>query len=308
MNAIANVMPDRTAFIGGSDTAAILGISKWKSAFQLYQEKIGAFVDVSNPLRDKVLNRGKRWEPVVVEMLVDELESRGHEVKIIGRNARYQDPQYPFLAAEIDLELLIDGEEVNGEIKTVHPFAAKDWGEEGTDEIPVYYTAQVMHGLMIKPRRRAIVAALIGADDLRLHEVVRDDDLIAGIRAKEIEFWQRVQDRNAPDPTEAADVKWLYGKDMGTVIEAGDSLALACQALKDKKTVFKILEKEIEDLSTSIKIRIGDAATVLYRNKPLATWKTQSSARVDVTALETVHPEIASAFRKTTEFRVLRLK
>ncbi|SOD42421.1 YqaJ viral recombinase family nuclease [Nitrosovibrio sp. Nv4] len=309
MNASIQILtPDRQTFIGGSDVAAILGISKWKSPFQLYHEKIGAYVEESNPLRDKVLNRGKRWEPVVVEMLIDELESQGREVKIIGRNARYQDPQHPFLAAEIDLELLIDGEEVNGEIKTVHPFAAKDWGEEGTDEIPVYYTAQVMHGLMIKPRRRAIVAALIGADDLRLHEVVRDDDLITGIRAKEIEFWQRVQDRVAPEPTEAADVKWLYGKDLGTVAEADDGLALLCQALKDKKTSFKTLEEEIEELSTSIKIRIGNAATLLYRDRPIATWKTQQTNRLDTKALETAHPEIAVAFRKTTESRVLRLK
>ena len=308
MNAVTNLVPDRTTFIGGSDVAAILGISRWKSAFQLYQEKIGAFVEESNPMRDKVLNRGKRWEPVVVEMLIDELESRGHEVKIIGRNGRYKDSQNPFLEAEIDLELLIDGEEVNGEIKTVHPFAAKDWGEEGTDEIPVYYTAQVMHGLMIKPRRRALVAALIGADDLRLHEVVRDDDLIAGIRARVIEFWQRVQDRNAPEPTEAADVKWLYGKDIGTVAEADDGLALLCQELKCKKIMLNMLEKEMESIATNIKIRIGDAATLLYRDHPIATWKTQSSKRIDIKALETVHPEIASAFRKTTESRVLRLK
>lgn len=309
MNAPANpITPDRQTFIGGSDVAAILGISRWKSPFQLYQEKIGAFVEVSNPARDKVLGRGKRWEPVVIEMLIDELQSRGHEVEIIARNARYQDPEHPFLAAEIDLELLLDGVEVNGEIKTVHPFAAKDWGEEGTDEIPVYYTAQVMHGLMIKPRPKAIVAALIGADDLRVHQVARDGDLILSIRAKCIEFWQRVQDRNPPDPTEPEDVKWLYAKDHGTVAEADDSLVLLCQSLKDKKVIAKRLEEEIEMLSTSIKVGIGDAATLLYRNKPIATWKSQASNRLDTKALEEVHPEIASAFRKTIESRVLRLK
>src|SRR5687768_6275354 len=119
MNAPEIVMPDRTTFIGGSDIAAIHGLSKWKTAFQLYQEKIGEYVEESNPERDKRLNRGKRWEPIVVEMLLDELIARGHEVEVIGRNCRYTDPEYPFLQAEIDLELLIDGEEVNGEMKTV---------------------------------------------------------------------------------------------------------------------------------------------------------------------------------------------
>lgn len=308
MNAPIQLHPDRTQFIGGSDAAAILGVSRWKSAFQLYQEKIGAFVEVSNPERDKRLNRGKRWEPIVIEMLVDELENRGHEVEVIARNRRYKDPEFSFLEAEIDLELRIDGEEVNGEMKTVHPFSAKDWGEEGTDEIPIYYVAQGMHGLMIKPRRRMIVAALIGADDLRIHEMARDDELIAVIREKEIAFWNRVQNRIPPDPTEPEDVKWLYAKDAGTVAEADDELALMCQELKDKKALSKNLESMIESLETRLKARMGDAATLLYRDRPIATWKTQTASRIDIKGIETVHPEIATAFRKTNEFRVLRLK
>lgn len=274
MNAPApGFMPDRTKFIGGSDAAAILGVSKWKTPFQLYQEKIGAFVEESSPMRDRVLSRGKRWEPVVIEMLVDELQSRGHDVEIVARNERYQDHEFPFLACELDLELRIDGEEVNGEMKTVHPFAAKDWGEPETDEIPIYYAAQVMHGLMIKPRRRAIVAALIGADDLRIHFLDRDDETIAGIRAREIEFWQRIQSGNAPDPTEPVDVKWLYQRDGGTAIEADDELALLCQQLKDMKADAKTLDGRIELLATQIKARMGTAATLIYRGKPLATWK-----------------------------------
>jgi putative phage-type endonuclease len=274
MNApIPGFVPDRTKFIGGSDAAAILGVSKWKTPFQLYQEKIGALFEESNPMRDRVLNRGKRWEPVVVEMLIDELQDRGHDVEIIARNERYQDPEFPFLACELDLELRIDGEEVNGEMKTVHPFAAKDWGEPETDEIPIYYAAQVMHGLMIKPRRRAIIAALIGADDLRIHFLDRDEETIAGMRPREIEFWERIQNRVPPDPTDPVDVKWLYQRDGGTAIEADDDLVLICQRLKDMKSDAKNLDAQIELIAAQIKARMGAAATLLYRGKPLATWK-----------------------------------
>jgi putative phage-type endonuclease len=308
VNAPIEVMPDRTTFIGGSDVGAIAGVSRWKSAFQLYQEKIGELVEQPDPEQEKRFKRGKRWEPIVVEMLLDELQSRGHTVEIIGRNARYTDPEFPFLACELDLELLIDGEEVNGEMKTVHPFAAKDWGEEGTDDIPVYYTAQVMHGLMIKPRRRAIVAALIGADDLRIHEVVRDDEIITGIRKMELEFWERVQTKNPPEITDPKDVKWLYAKDAGTVAEADDAIALVFQELKDKKALAKKVELDIEALETAVKLRMGEAATLLYRDSPLATWKTQLTTRVDIKALEAVHPEIVAPFRKTNETRVFRFK
>ncbi len=299
---------DRSEFLGSSDVAAILGISPWKSSFRLYQEKIGAFVEEVTPAKRKLFSRGHRWEPVVVEMLIDELQDRGHDVQIIGRNARYQDPEFPFLACELDLELLIDGEETNAEMKTVHPFAAKYWGEEYTDEIPIYYAAQGMHGLMIKPRRRRCVfAALIGADDLRVHQIERDEETIAAIRAKEIEFWQRVQDRNPPDPETSDDVKWLYAKDAGTVAEADDEMFRLCSDLHYQKTCAKHCEAAIDTLETRIKAAMGHASTLIYQGQKICTWKTQSASRVDLGALRAAQPEVAKQFTKTTESRVFRL-
>lgn len=297
--------PDRATYLGGADVAAVLGVSPWISPFMLYQKKIGAFVEEITQAKQKIFDRGHRWEPIVVEMLVDELESRGHEVEIIARNQRYRDSEFPFLAAEIDLELRVDGEEVNGEAKTVNPFAAKLWGEEDSDEIPIYYAAQVMHGLMIKPRRRAVIAALTGFDDKpRVHWIERDEETIAGIRAQEIEFWQRVQDRNPPEPTEVEDVKWLYKRDGGVVIEADDDLVLLCQQLKDMKSDAKELDARIELLSARIKARMGDAAMMIYQGKPIATWKNnKDSVKTDWKAVaEALNApnEIIEKFTKIT--------
>ena len=269
---------DRTAFIGGSDVAAILGVSPWKSPFQLYQEKIGAFCEEITREKQRLFDRGHRWEPVVVEMLVDELLYRGHDVQIIDRNARYQDPEFPFLACELDLELLIDGEEHNAEIKTVSPFAAKAWGEQDTDEIPLYYAAQVMHGLMVKPRKRAIVAALIGVDDLRLHQIDRDEETIAAIRAKEVEFWRRVQERDAPEPTTADDVKWLYARDGGIVMEADEELVRLCEEIRQGKDIAKQCDARIEMLSTRLKCAMGHASTLVYQGQKLAPWKSNKDS------------------------------
>lgn len=275
MNAPETIFaPDRTTYLGGADVAAVLGLSPWMSPFMLYQKKIGAFVEEVTPAKQKIFDRGHRWEPIVVEMLVDELIGRGHSVEIVARGQRYQDPEYPFLAAEIDVELMVDGELVNGEAKTVNPFAAKQWGDEDSDEIPIYYAAQVMHGLMIRPRRRAVIAALTGFDEKpRVHWIDRDEETIAGIRAQEIAFWKRVQDRDAPDPADPVDVKWLYQRDGGTVYEADDHLVQLVQELKDEKAAAKNLEGRIEMLATRIKARMGSAATLIYRGAPIATWK-----------------------------------
>ena len=315
MNAPQTVFaPDRTTYIGGADVAAILGLSPWLSPFMLYQKKIGAYVEEVTPAKQKIFDRGHRWEPIVVEMLVDELRDRGHDVEVIARNRRYQDPEYPFLAAEIDLELRVDGEEVNGEAKTVNPFALKDWGDEDSDEIPVYYAAQVMHGLMIKPRRRTVIAALTGFDDKpRVHWIERDDETIAGIRARELEFWERVQTGNAPDPTVIDDVKWLYQRDGGLVLDADDETVLVVQQLKDLKATAKDLDAQIELLATRLKIRMGDAATLIYRGKPIATWKSnKDSVKTDwkaiAEALNAPSDLIAAHTKTTVGARPLLLK
>lgn len=270
---------DRTQFIGGSDAAAILGISPWKSALQLYLEKIGAAVDEVSPEKQRVFARGKRWEPVVVEMLVDELQDRGHDVQIIARNQRYQDREFPFLACELDLELLIDGKECNAEMKTVHPFAAKAWGEPGSDEIPIYYAAQAMHGMMVKPRQKCIVAALIGADDLRVHQIERDEETIYAMCVKEVEFWRRVQSRNPPDPQTADDVRWLYAKDAGEIVEADDELLRLVGELHFQKTTAKHADAAVDRISTQIKLAMGNAALLLYEGRPIATWKSNKPSR-----------------------------
>ena len=49
---------DRTTYIGSSDVAAILGVSPWKSAFLLYQEKIGAHVEEITPAKQKLFDAG----------------------------------------------------------------------------------------------------------------------------------------------------------------------------------------------------------------------------------------------------------
>ncbi len=283
MNAILkNITQDRANFIGGSDTAAILGVSPWKSAFQLYQEKTGEYQEEITPAKQKIFNRGKRWEPIVIEMLVDELEDRGHDVKIITKNQRYIDPDYGFLAAEIDLELMLDGQHVNGEMKTVHPFAAKDWGEQDTDEIPLYYTSQVLHGQMVTGRNKTIVAALIGADDLRVHVVDRDDEMIGIIRSKEIEFWERIQNREAPEPTTTEDINRLYRFDSGSAIEADSELLELIGEASNKKTELKAIETRLENLVTQIKSRMGEAALLLHNGQKLATWKTnKDSEKID---------------------------
>jgi len=265
---------DRSTYIGSSDAAAIIGVSPFKSAFAVYQEKIGEFEEEIKPEKQKRFNRGKKFEPLILEMLLEELDDRGHDVEVITRNERLRDPELPFLASESDMVLRIDGEIISAEAKSVNGFASKLWGEPETDDFPIYYQCQTMHDLMVKRRNKCVVAALIGTDDLRIHWIERNDEIIQAIRSKEIEFWERIQRREAPELTDPEDIKRLYQIDSGAVLEADEELLELIAQASSKKSELKAAETNYEVLSTMIKARMGNAAVLLHNGQKIATWKT----------------------------------
>jgi putative phage-type endonuclease len=218
MNAAVPVVADRTKFIGGSDVSAILGVSPWRNRVDLWADKIKPRVEDGQNAAAK--RRGSRLEPYILDMIREE-----HGLTIVRANERYVDKELPFLAAEIDAEYRDGDHEQNIEIKTVHPFKAKEWGDIGTDSLPLHYIAQVQHGLGVTGRDVCKVFALIG-DDLKPYTVERDDELIRAMRDQCAEFWNRyvVPQVQPPIDYEAKNVldtlKRLYPGTDGTVISA----------------------------------------------------------------------------------------
>jgi putative phage-type endonuclease len=284
-------MNDRANFIGGSDAGAVLGVSPWSTPYQTWLHKgPNAQQELIDPEREKLFRRGKRLEPVVLEMLLDEYPG----LALLKRNARYADQEHGFLAAEIDAEVSFEDEVTNIEIKTVSPFAASEWGMQGTDEIPLAYAAQVLHGLMVTRRKLCIVAALIGADDLRIHNVVFDAEFVATMREREVQFWRdNVLAGVAPDPITTRDLRLRYPRDSGAEIEATTEIVDIVTTLGSLKTEQGTLHKRIEAQENAVKSYMGDAATLRHNGATLGTWKLQQRKAYAVEA---------------GEFRVLRIK
>jgi len=304
MNAVLAMHPagvDRRKFLGGSDVAGILGISPWKTPLDVYLDKVEPRDEPSDPGRTRVLNRGKRMEPYIVDLLQEETG-----LQIIARGNRYIDPELSFVAAEIDAEAA-SGENV--EIKTVSPFKAREWGEQQTDEVPLHYTAQVMHGLMVTGRQVCVLGVLIGADDFRIYRVERDDDTIAAIREREIAFWRDyVEARVPPEASNVADLKTLYGRDAGTAIEASDDVLRQLNDLRNLNAQIKELGARADACKEAIQLYMADAATLTVGGKPAATWKSQSASKFDQSAFRESHPDLYEQFKATSESRVFRIR
>ena len=302
---------DRAKQLGGSDIAAVLGLSPWKTRLDLYNDK--RHPRLEGPPR-AVLKRGIRWEGAVAEMLVESLEAKGHKVEILGGNVRYRDSVYPFQASEIDFEIRIDQakEITNVELKTVHPFKMKEWGESGTDTLPIHYTAQVMQGLGITRRKHGMLAALFGADELRVYPVEADQDVIAAIRAQASDFWiDHVLAGIPPEPTTLEDLSKMFDKDNPDAkpLLADESLVEQVLRMRAINLEIKAREAEAEVLEFNIKRALADCTSlVLPTGKEALTWKERSGSYLDETALKEAHPKIHKEFVRKWNKRVFTLK
>lgn len=292
---------DRSTYLGGSDIAAILGISPWRTPLDVFLDKTEG-KQPDDPSKAQIFKRGQRLEPYILDMLSEE-----HGIEIVQRGQRYKDAEFGYMAAEIDAETS-DGRNV--EAKSVHLFGAKAWGAEHTDEIPVYYTAQVQHGLMVTERDECLVPALIGLDDFRVYRVQRDEEIITSIRQAEVDFWARIQRGDAPPATNLADVLRMFPSDDATALKIleGDPLIQHLEKLKFLKSKLKLMEAEHDELAEQIKMAFGASASLKIGAKVLATYKGQSAERFDSSAFRAKHPKIYSKFTKTSTSRVLRLK
>ena len=331
--------PDRRTFLGGSDAAAVMGLSPWKTPVELWRLKTGKVEpEGMDPARRKILERGHKLEPFIRDMAVDKLRDEyGLEVEVLAINERYNDPEHPFLACEIDFELrltgqvtigevvhVFDGEHVNADAKSVGSFfARKKWGETDSEDVPIEYAAQFMHGLMVTGRRYCLVAALRSFDDVELFWTVRDEETVAAMRPKLVEFWvDHVLADVPPDPIKFSDIKLLFPLDNGEATEATDEIVEKLSRLRQVKQEIKALTDEEDVLTFDIGDFISPNARLTYQGADLASWKAQVDTRVnndalkeaeiyvrsttDVTGYERITSPIAH-FSRSKTIRVLRL-
>jgi predicted phage-related endonuclease len=292
------VSEDRRHFIGGSDTAAILGLAPpgWGTALDLYLEKTGQAPErtADDVEREKLFARGKRLEPVIVDMGIQKLRDMGLRVEELSRNMRHTDKEFPFLRCEIDfslrlwgeaiidgVEVQFEGERINADAKSVSHFAAAGWGVEHTDEIPPYYAAQFMHGLGITGVRFCLAVALRSLDDVDLFWLQRDEEIIDGMRRQCVDFWSNVQHRTPPPPVNLEDVRTLFPRDDGTGLVADEELADVVDGLRAARANKKHAEDVERELQFRIVEAMGARSALLHptTRKVLATFKAQSDGR-----------------------------
>lgn len=287
---------DRRAFLGGSDVAAVLGISKRadKTPLALYLEKTADEPVVSPD------NNAKRWgrlqEDVVALAFAEET---GRKVTPAASEARH--PDFPFLVGHVD-RLVDDGAAIL-ECKTSR--FGGDFGEEHTDELPEDYLAQVHFYLELLRVPVCHVAVLVAGQDLLKYEVQRDPEVGAELVEACVHFWKHhVQARRPPDPIHNREAARRWRATLDKTVAMDDAAKLDLVQLVTVRQQLEHLEKEKEELELRLKLLLEDAtALVDARGVPLVTWKASTSQRFDMERFKAEQPDLHAQFLKTTETR-----
>jgi putative phage-type endonuclease len=310
MNATPDFLVTRRSGIGGSDAGAILGLSPWKTPLDVWLEKTGQ----ADSMEDTAATY---WGRKLEDLVADEYVARtGRKVERCNDTLRH--PERFYMLGHVD-RLIWDGDRrprVRGEIrtrrilecKTAGAFMAPEWGEAGTDQIPEAYLCQVQHYLAVTGCEVADVAVLIGGRDFRLYEIPRDNELIRLLEDAEAQFWALVMENVPPAPRSLADIAKRWPRDSGGQVMASQEVEQMVFELRAMKDHAKDLDARIEACEGEIKKALMDAAELITPDgRKLATWKTQTSKRVELSRLKTERPEIAAEFTTESTTRVFRL-
>ena len=291
---------DRTKYIGGSDIGAILGLSKFRTPLEVWMEKTGKKIK-------KLDSLPLRFGSFAEEFVANEY-SRTTGLELAHDESLYIHPSNAYMSAHIDRFVLGNPNDVKCshlptrilECKTANPFNSSNWGEAGSDEVPMSYLCQCIWYMAITGIDKCDLAVLFGNSDFRIYEITRDQDLEKLVLQKAVIFWSEHVLKDLPPPaSNISDCQTLFSKsNPDKSVEAQREVVDLINRLHLLNHEIEMRETEACAIKQSIMHQMGEAETLTHQGKILATWKApKPSFRLDAKRLEADLPQVAAGYK-----------
>lgn len=250
--------------VTSTESAALFGMSPYLTHFDLWHRKRTGIVPEFKT-NDR-MKWGNRLEAAIAYGIAEE---QGWEIKPMKEYLRDPDLR---MGSSFDFVITNLGEPVHLEIKNVDYLAFRDgWieHEDGSVEGPEHIELQVQHQMAVSGFKRAFIGAFIAGNRGVVIERLRDEDVIAAIKAKVADFWRTVDEGQEPEPVMPGDAEVIirlnqYAKP-GKILSADGDETLR-DLLLDYKAAAKAEANAMEDkdvAKANIFKHIGDAEKVL---------------------------------------------
>jgi putative phage-type endonuclease len=288
----------RTSTLGASESAALLGLAPdgRESEFSLWTKKTG----LVEP--EELDAEWLEWGQILEEPIAQRYAKRtGHTLWAPPTPwCVAVHPRFPFLTATVDRWIIeAAGHDDPGdlEIKNVGAFNS-DWRDGKDIALPLYVQAQVQHQLAVTGLGWAVVAALVGGNSLKTIEVERNQEFIDELEAKAVEFWGRVERKEAPaiDGSVASNkaIKALHPDDSGETVELTEDAVTLAICLETAKEAEKEAKADALEADNKLRAMLG-----------AATFGTLPDGRI--VSLKTTERKGYTAVVEPTKFRTLKI-
>lgn len=303
-----DVVPDTAEWLelrrqgfGASDSAAVLGLSKWATPWDIYKSKHGQDREF-DPLLSWV---GHAHEPTIAAWI----EKFHPEVGPLHPGFAARSDESPWLFATPD-RVLSDGRPV--ELKSAMEYARADWDDmAGGHKIPLYYQVQVQQQIYVLEQDAGVLAVMWGGREFHLFHVARDETFIRDyLIPRTREAWERVQRHEPPAPVTLGEVAEKWPSFEGKTLEASEAAFEAAERRAVLLSDMKAQKDEADALQLAIGTYMEDADTLTRDGRPILTYKTQRGRKtVPVSELEARYPDVAAELvREGAPFKVMRYK
>jgi putative phage-type endonuclease len=249
--------------ISASEIAAVLGISPWATPFSLFYAKRD---DWRTPVTEK-MRMGHLLEPIVADLLCERLCQLGGGSELLANTGTWRSGAHDWALATPDrLRTSTYGGPVeNVELKTTEGY--DDWGPDESDEIPVYYRAQVQWQMYCTELQTTQVGVLFRGNHFRHYTVERDDADIELMVKKAEEFMGRLWN-NTPPPIDDGQatldtLKRLHPELTDETVMISNELAREWREVQDDLSEAKSRKRSVEN---RIRYLLGSGNRVVDSN------------------------------------------
>lgn len=303
--------------IGGSVAPALMGVSKWENAAQVYDKMTGV-IDTSIPVHNFVFDRG-HWAEGFIRAQVENLL----HMPVLTGDTFYDEERVWSLAqidSFVDMRLGHD-KDIPCEIKCVSVNAStddgKEWGRgcvindngeiiQEDDLVPVAYYIQCQKQMYVYGCDKMYLAAWLTFENrIRLFVIHRDDEIIEKIKQVEDDFLFNnviagVRPAEAQVVSEVIKDKTMQTNDrLNELLERYHALE---QEVSPKKKELDALKEQISEL-------MADAAVLLDADgNKLVTKTNVTTSRFNSTKLKNDDAELYAKYLTTTNSIRLTIK
>lgn len=276
----------RKSFIGASEVACILGLSKWSTPLGIYQDKLNP--NVSDEMTEWQ-EWGHRLEDAIATWVGD---TQGHVVQ--DSPGLLQSTEYPWLGATPD-RINANGEPI--ELKTSSTYMKEAWA----DGVPLNYQVQVLVQMIVLGAKRGYLAVLHGGNQPEFYVIEWNQAAVDQIISITKDFWfNNVQALTPPEPVTISEVAEVF-KDSGKALSVDERILNAWWLDGQARSALKKAKEDSDLVAAALKelLNTTDTSELQFEGKPLYTWKRpKPSVSFDMALFKSEHPDTYAQYMR----------